>query len=281
MGDSDMFITSPSILTPLNHPEKWEVWVYWWEAVVHLNQSLPLSLLTMRAGAWRRMMGGATTVHEVTLLPGATRRVFTRQNWVVRPKTKDTLGQARHLPPGRSTRARRLLLCSKPASAAHPSTLHFGSALAWTQNQTHLTLVGEVSSSFLLLFPLSHQVRATVNVVLPWVPYITLAWPPAPGGTAPSLPPSSPQSSPHPPQSSGWPTSMGSSTQAPQFPTIEGVFPEYWQSRSETAAATEVRQLQSRLLISRTWLCCRQGGEGSLEERKRTILMPTPPGAQS
>ena len=80
MGDSDMFITSPSILTPLNHPDQWEVWVYWWEAVVHLNQSLPLSLLTMRAGAWRRMMGGATTVHEVTLLPGATRRVFTRQN---------------------------------------------------------------------------------------------------------------------------------------------------------------------------------------------------------
>ena len=79
MGDSDMLITSPSILAPLNHPDKWEVWVYWWEAVVHLNQSFPLSLLTMRADAWRRLMGGATTVREVTLLPGATRRVFTRQ----------------------------------------------------------------------------------------------------------------------------------------------------------------------------------------------------------
>ena len=80
MGDSDMLITSSSILAPLAHPGKWEVWVFWWEAVVHLNQSLPLSLLTMRAGTWRKMMGGATTVREVTLLPGATRRVFTRQN---------------------------------------------------------------------------------------------------------------------------------------------------------------------------------------------------------
>ena len=80
MGDSDMLITSPSILAPLSHPGKWEVWVYWWEAVVHLNQSLPLSLLTMRANAWRRVMRGAATVHEVTLLPGAKRRVFTRQN---------------------------------------------------------------------------------------------------------------------------------------------------------------------------------------------------------
>merc|ERR1712130_771779 len=78
MGDSDMLITSPSILDPLTHHDQWEVWVYWWEAVVHLNQSLPLSLLTMRADAWRRLMGGATTVREVTLLPGSTRRVFTR-----------------------------------------------------------------------------------------------------------------------------------------------------------------------------------------------------------
>ena len=80
MGDSDMLITSPSILDPLTHHDQWEVWVYWWEAVVHLNQSLPLSLLTMRADAWRRLMGGATTVREVTLLPGSTRRVFTRQD---------------------------------------------------------------------------------------------------------------------------------------------------------------------------------------------------------
>ena len=157
MGDSDMLITSSSILAPLAQVDKWEVWVYWWEAVVRLNQSLPLSLLTMRADKWRRTMRGATTVQEVTLLPGATRRVFTRQDSPTSGNNDGKLisGKGRHLQLGRWTRARQQRLSSRLVSAHRLTILLFGDDLVWSKHKIklHQTLAGEVNTT--TLSPLS------------------------------------------------------------------------------------------------------------------------------
>ena len=160
MGDSDMLITSSSILAPLAQVDKWEVWVYWWEAVVHLNQSLPLSLLTMRADKWRRTMRGATTVQEVTLLPGATRRVFTRQDSPTSGNNDGKLisGKERHLQRGRWTRARQQRLSSRLVSAHRLTILLFGDDLVWSHKiKLHQTLAGEVNTT--TLSPLSPLIR--------------------------------------------------------------------------------------------------------------------------
>lgn len=78
MADTDALLVDPAVLRPLQH-SLFTVWVYWWEAVVDLHQSLPLSMLTMRASTWSSLLPGATTVHQLTLLPGAASRVFTRE----------------------------------------------------------------------------------------------------------------------------------------------------------------------------------------------------------
>ena len=150
MGDSDMLITSSSILAPLAQVDKWEVWVYWWEAVVRLNQSLPLSLLTMRADKWRRTMRGATTVQEVTSLPGAIRRVFTRQDSPTSGNNDGKLisGKGRHLQHGRWTRARQQRLSSRLVSAHRLTILLFGDDLVWSHKiKLHQTLAGEVNTA--------------------------------------------------------------------------------------------------------------------------------------
>ena len=56
------------------------VWVFWWEAVVFLGESFPLGLLAMTASTWASVLSSASTVTELTSLPGSSRRVFTMTN---------------------------------------------------------------------------------------------------------------------------------------------------------------------------------------------------------
>ena len=52
-----------------------EAWVFWWEAVVLLDQSFPLGLLAARATTWRHLVKGARTLAHLASLPGAARWV--------------------------------------------------------------------------------------------------------------------------------------------------------------------------------------------------------------
>lgn len=77
MADTDMFPTDQGFLDPLYH--NYQVWVYWWEAVVFLNESFPMSMLAMEAKTWSRLLNYSTSVRELSKLPGSRQRVFTVQ----------------------------------------------------------------------------------------------------------------------------------------------------------------------------------------------------------
>ena len=49
--------------------------MFWWEAVVLLDQSFPLGLLAARATTWRHLVKGARTLAHLASLPGAARWV--------------------------------------------------------------------------------------------------------------------------------------------------------------------------------------------------------------
>ena len=57
-----------------------KVWIFWWEAVLELNQSFPLGLLAMKAKTWASLMQNSKTVDELIHLPGNKQRVFTDMN---------------------------------------------------------------------------------------------------------------------------------------------------------------------------------------------------------
>ena len=98
-ADTDLFPVDHGFLDPLG---KWErckkyihnriykvsffpdhdflVWVFWWEAVVILGESFPLGLLAMTSSTWASVLSSASTVTELSRLPGSSRRVFTLTN---------------------------------------------------------------------------------------------------------------------------------------------------------------------------------------------------------
>ena len=55
------------------------MWIYWWEAVIHLNESFPMSMLAMRAETWSALLKHSTTVTQLSQLAGAKQRVFTTE----------------------------------------------------------------------------------------------------------------------------------------------------------------------------------------------------------
>ena len=77
-ADTDLFPTHHDFLAPLHF--NYSVWVFWWEAVIHLNQSFPLGLLAMKVGLWKRLMDNSQTVKDLVSLPGSNKRVFTNKN---------------------------------------------------------------------------------------------------------------------------------------------------------------------------------------------------------
>ena len=110
-ADTDLFPTDPEFLQPLglsqqlklsksfsftitrnfkfsifpffsivNLENEFKVWIFWWEAVIELNQSFPLGLLAMKAKTWASLMQHSKTVDELVHLPGSQRRVFTESN---------------------------------------------------------------------------------------------------------------------------------------------------------------------------------------------------------
>ena len=82
-ADTDLFPVNPDFLLPLR--QDFQIWVFWWEAVLFLKESFPLGLLAMKASVWSDLMRSAKTVTELTRLPGSSSRVFTSEN-----KTMDT-----------------------------------------------------------------------------------------------------------------------------------------------------------------------------------------------
>ena len=82
-ADTDLFPVDPTFLEPLRQEAK--IWVFWWEAVLYLGESVPLGLLAMKASVWADLMRSSRTVTELTRLPGSELRVFTSEN-----KTTDT-----------------------------------------------------------------------------------------------------------------------------------------------------------------------------------------------
>ena len=69
-----------SIFSIVNLENEFKVWIFWWEAVIELNQSFPLGLLAMKAKTWASLMQHSKTVDELVHLPGSQRRVFTESN---------------------------------------------------------------------------------------------------------------------------------------------------------------------------------------------------------
>jgi len=108
MADTDMFPTDEQFLKPLH--QSYQVWIYWWEAVVFLNESFPMSMLAMKAKTWSTLLNFSTTVLELSKLPGSKRRVFTEEG-----DTMDTWEVDQSVT---TTAILQAGLCSAPALAA-------------------------------------------------------------------------------------------------------------------------------------------------------------------